>query len=446
MIRTVLDKIIHCSIISIILFQMTTVSGQIPQISIPQRAEINRYDNLYSTPQPKSPNTISSSPHDAFIRKQNESIMREVKENELKREAINRQHVIQKHLKSNAIPLPDFSGSPGTEYFHSAQKEILEMLEDKKSMSLKRAVFTTENAFFQNKIKYEEFDAAIQNLKQICLLKMQEEKLDINDELAKLMMVFRILSEIIEVKEPGTEKTIVHHPMKYDFEDYRAESNTSNYMVSKLLSQNTGQCHSMPLLFLILAEEMGTEAHWCFSPSHSFIKFRDKQNRWYNIELTQGAIVTDDFYMNSGFIKSKAIQTGIYLNPRTPKQAIAHLLNDLSLYYISRYGYDRFVEENCDLTVRYTPSDLTAYQIYANSCTTQAMYVINACGRPPKEQLPEYPQAYNLFKRMLQSYEKIDSLGYEDMPTEMYHKWLKQLDKAKTLPENQPSPMIQFKK
>ena len=415
------------------------------QVLLPQFSEINRYDDSCQPSHSKTHNMILS-PHSTFIQKQNESIMREVEENECRRTAINRQHVVREYLKSNSIPLPDFSSVSGSEYFHSARKEILEMLDGKKAMSLKRAVFVTENAFFQNKMKYEEFDAAIQNLKHICVLKMQEEKLDKNDELAKLMMVFRILSEVIEVKESGSEKTIVHYPIKYDFEDYHANLNASNYMVSKLLSQNTGQCHSMPLLFLILAEELGTEAFWCFSPSHSFIKFKDKQERWYNIELTQGAVVTDDFYMNSGFIKSKAIQTGIYLKPLTQKQTIAHMLNDLSFYYISRYDYDHFVKENSDLVLHYASSDLTAYQLYANICTAQAMYVIDVCGRPPKEQLPEYPQAYSLFKRMIHSYEKIDSLGYEEMPAEMYHNWLKQLDKAKILPENQTSPIIQIKK
>ena len=444
MIKVVLHKIIYWSIILITILRADSLFAQVPVISIPQPAEIDRFDNFHQTSPQKTPGISSS--RDALIQRQNEAIMREVKENERRRTAINRQYAIQKHMKSNSIPLPDFSSVPGSECFQSAREEILEMLEGKKEMSLKRAVFVTENAFFGNKMKYEEFDAAIQNLKHICLLKMQEEKLDKNDGLAKLMMVFRILSEVVEVKEPGSEKTIIHHPMKYDFEDYRADVNTGNYMVSKLLSKNTGQCHSMPLLFLILAEELKTEAFGCFSPSHSFIKFQDKQNRWYNIELTQGAVVTDDFYMNSGFIKSKAIQTGIYLNPRTMKQTIAHMLNDLSAYYISRYGYDHFIEENSNLVLRYSPSDLTAYQHYANICTVQALYVIDACGRPPKEQLPEYPQAHRLFKKMLQSYEKIDSLGYEEMPAEIYHNWLKQVDKAKTLPENQPSPIIQIKK
>ena len=79
--------------------------------------------------------------------------MREVKENERRRAAINRQYAIQKYMKSNSIPLPDFSPTPGSECFQSAREEILEMLEGKKEMSLKRAVFVTENAFFGNKME-----------------------------------------------------------------------------------------------------------------------------------------------------------------------------------------------------------------------------------------------------------------------------------------------------
>lgn len=424
-----LYKMIPCSIIFIIILQVNTISGQISQISTSQHPVMTRYDDMYNS-QPKVPNISSPFPQDTFIQQKNEAILREVEE----------------YLKCNSITLPVCSTTPISEYFHSARNEILEMLEGKRNLSLKRAVFVTENAFFQNRMKYEDFDTAIKNLKYICLLKLQEEKLDINDDMAKLMMIFRVMSEIIKVKEPSTEKIIVHYPMKYDFDDYSAQNKTSNYMVSKLLTNNAGQCHSMPLLFLILAEEMDVEAFWCFSPNHSFIKFKDKKNRWYNIELTQGALVTDDFYMNSGFIKSKAIQNGIYLNPLSARQTIAHLLNDLSFYYIPHYGYDHFVEENSNLVLQYAPFDLTAYNIYANVCTAQAMHAINECGRPPKEQLAEYPQAYSLYKRMLKSYEKIDSLGYEEMPVEMYHKWLNQIDKEKVLPENQSLPIIQFKK
>lgn len=64
--------------------------------------------------------------------------------------------------------------------------------------------------------------------------------------------------------------------MKYDFEDFYARGDLSKYMVSKLLAQNTGQCHSLPLLYLILAEELGVKAHLCFSPNHSILNYQTK--------------------------------------------------------------------------------------------------------------------------------------------------------------------------
>jgi len=42
----------------------------------------------------------------------------------------------------------------------------------------------------------------------------------------------------------------------------------------------------MPLYYLILAEAMGSEAYWSFSPLHSFVKIQDGKGAWYNIELT----------------------------------------------------------------------------------------------------------------------------------------------------------------
>ena len=106
-------------------------------------------------------------------------------------------------------------------------------------------------------------------------------------------------------------------------------------MISKLLAENSGQCHSLPLLFLILAEELDTEAYISYSPQHSFVKFKDDKGKWYDAELTQGAIVTDDFYMGSGFIKADAIRNGLFLEPRNIRQSIAHTLNILSRDWIS---------------------------------------------------------------------------------------------------------------
>ena len=135
MIKVVLHKIIYWSIILITILRANSLFAKVPVISIPEPAEIGRFDNFRQT-SPQKPSGISSS-RDALIQRQNEAIMREVKENERRRAAIN----------SNSIPLPDFSSAPGSECFQSAREEILEMLEGKKEMRLKRAIFVTENAF-----------------------------------------------------------------------------------------------------------------------------------------------------------------------------------------------------------------------------------------------------------------------------------------------------------
>ena len=169
-------------------------------------------------------------------------------------------------MSRGELALPTFSGAPGTGSFYAARDEINDMLCGKRPMSLKRAVFLCENAYFDNRMSYDRFNAEIQNLKKICLLKLKEEGASLQDNMAKNLMIFRVITDEVCVKEPGTEKTLTHYPMKYDFEDFYAREDASKYMVSKLLIQNTGQCHSLPLLYLILAEELGAKAHLSFSP------------------------------------------------------------------------------------------------------------------------------------------------------------------------------------
>ncbi|MFR0836832.1 MAG: hypothetical protein ACLSG8_12565 [Barnesiella sp.] len=45
---------------------------------------------------------------------------------------------------------------------------------------------------------------------------------------------------------------------------------------------------------------------------------------------------------------------------------------------------------------------------------------------------------------MLQSYAVLDSLGYEDIPDEVYRNWIKQTESEKDNRENRPSPIKQI--
>ena len=64
------------------------------------------------------------------------------------------------------------------------------------------------------------------------------------------------------------------------------------------------------------------------------------------------------------------------------------------------------------------------------------MQKINAAGRPKEDDLPKFPEAYQAYLDMLAAYDKVDGMGYQDMPKEAYQKWLKTIEREKKKQEN----------
>lgn len=359
-----------------------------------------------------------------------------------------RQRELQEELlmRRRNIVLPDFRGQDGTECFFNVKNEIEKALKGEKSLSIKDAVFLFENAFYGNSLNHTKYENEIANLKRFCTVKMREEKLNQNDNMAKLMMIFRVMTDKVTIKESGTEKKITHYPIKYDFENYDGNKNFENTFVSKLLITNMGQCSSIPKLFLILAEELNAEAYLSQSPNHSFVKFKDNTGKWYNAELTSGVLASDDFYMNSGFVKAEAIRNGIYLSTLTKEQVLAQILSETAQAYARRYGYDLFVKDALETVLKYYPNCISAHLELSNYITASALYVLDRSGCPSVELLHFYPQAHRWYYKMLAYYAKVDSLGYEKIPDKVYNEWLRQTEKAKEMPENKPSIFKQTRK
>ena len=220
--------------------------------------------------------------------------------------------------------------------------------------------------------------------------------------------------------------------MKIDFEDIWGEKDRSKLFVTKLIATHTGQCHSMPLLYLILCEAVGAEANLAFAPHHSYIKFKDGQNNWYNLELTRGTMVTDAFIVGSGFIKTEAIKNGIYMEPQTKQQVIAQCLTDLALGYAFKYGYDKFVIQCVDSALYYAPGNISALATKSNYHTAQFEYTVDQVGRPPKDTLKvHYPRIYELMETRNNFYRKMDAIGFVRMTKEFYESWLNSINEEK---------------
>lgn len=423
---------IPCKYISTVsLFLLITaanVLGQIPVIKQPQPATLSRgviigNQNSQNNSSPNIPtfpafNNRNQQQMDMYERDR----MEVQRMNELARQGAD------EYLSGNSsiqYDLPSQAGAQGTEYYYLAAKKLMDMLGGKTPLNLKDAVFSVENSFFEGQLDRKRYEERISEMVTIAKSKAIQDRYNWNNPVARNMMLYRVMSDTLNVKLPGQEKPSASFPMQYDFEDFMGEKNYSSMFVTKLLSSHTGQCHSMPLLYLILCEATGTEASLAFSPRHSYIKFRDKQNNWHNIELTNGKMVSDAFMIGSGFVNAASIKNGIYMQPQDRKQVIAHCLSDLASGYIKKYGYDNFVIQCVDSVLACAPGNTTALAIKYNYLGERLAYVADQIGRPPLEILKtDFPHVYKMLEERNSYYKMIDDIGYVEMPPELYEKWL----------------------
>ena len=306
------------------------------------------------------------------------------------------------------------------------------MLNGKAPLNLKNAVFSVENAYFEGQLDKKKYEENISRMANIARLKAGQDGLNWNNPITKNIMLYRVMADTLSVKFPMRERASTSFPMQYDFDDFRGEQDFSKLFVTKLLSSHKGQCHSLPLLYLILCEETGTEASLAFSPQHSYIKFKDKKNNWHNLELTQGMMTTDAFVVGSGFINAAAIKNGVYMQPQNKIQVIAHCLSDLASGYVTKYGYDKFVIQCVDSVLSYAPTNTTALAIKSNYHGIRLQYVADQIGRPPLDVLKsQYPDAYKLLEERNNFYRKLDEIGFVEMPKDVYERWLNSVNDEK---------------
>ncbi len=407
--------------------------AQVPVINTPQPATIQPNVNVgfpNQTPNYGSTNTNSKNPLDQY----------EKDKEELRQRNAELYETIYKESAYMPIKydLPSRANNTDADYFRQAYEKLNRMLSGQEPLNLKQAIFAIENAYFGGKLDYQQFDREIQNLITIAKLKAAQDGYNWKNPQSRNIMLFRVMADTLKLKSPANEGYITSYPMQYDFEDYMGKQDWSKMFVSKLLSSKSGQCHSLPLLYLILCEETGTPANLAFSPSHTYAKFKDQSGNWHNLELTNGRIVSDAFILGSGYITAEALKNRIYMEPLTQKQTISQCLADLAKTYTQKYGYDSFVSQCVDTTLKYDPTNIFARQVKSDYQTLRFEYVVNQVGRPHPDTLKaRYPKVYQLLEERNQTYQAIDASGYQEMPEQAYQEWLNSVNKEKEKQEHQ---------
>jgi len=424
--KIVLYSLLFISYYSVAQNSPTVPNPKLPTIGVPQPNIPNPYQ--YQT------NRQQVNPYDIIdndaIQKRNQQLINETVEAERRNaQSIQPQSDIQM-LASKGFPSQSYQ--EGTSSYYKAFDEINNMLEGKQQLNLGRAIFLVENAYYNNKLNYEDFQKTITDQIKICNEKIREEKLNKENNLVKNMMLFRLISDTLKIKPVGVERSITHFPIKYDLDDYKSEKHFDCHFVTKLMKSGYGQCYSMPLYYLILAEKIGAKAYWAFSPQHSFIKIQDERGTWYNLELTCNAILSDAHYMNSSYIKAEAIRNRIYLEPMDKKEVVAQMLVELGRGYYEKFGLDNFYL-NCSRTSSQHLSNqldpILMEAFYEQRLTLTLAKLLDA--KKPEIMKEKFPQAYRHFEKSQALYDKVDNLGYENLPEGIYARWLEHINKLK---------------
>ena len=426
------------NLIIFFLFGIIQVAGQTignndPTPKPPKVATIqppNVIKTNYGVNQPKTPSIYDPN---LTIQQRNQLLIQQAtRQNKLRSRRLVQEALseFEKPKYETTYNLPSKEHIAGTKFYRNAFRKISKM--DTNEYSVKEVTFLIENAYHEGKENSEHFNQIVKQTGKFLLQKMDEFGYDKNSNVAKNFILFRFFADTLKV----SGKDLKHLPITYDFNDYMGKNDWANMFVTKLMFSNKGQCNSMPRLYLILAEEIGAEAYLALSPNHSYIRFKDETEHWYNVELTNQMFTTNSMILGSGYIKAEALQSKIYMANLDKKQLLSLMLVDMANGYIHKFGYDEFVKKIIDKALILYPNGINANMLNSNFLTYKFEYFCHQFGINPRnhqelQKIRYYPKLVRMLNMVNAQYQKIDNLGYEPMPADAYQKWLNSLQKAK---------------
>ncbi|HEY8936270.1 MAG TPA: hypothetical protein VIM65_13650, partial [Cyclobacteriaceae bacterium] len=206
------------------------------------------------------------------------------------------------------------------------------MLKGETQLSFKRAVFITENAYTENLLSYDDFSFQIDALIKLTKAVAATDGLDYNksdrNQVLLAGAIYKAMKDSLHFQSPDKKISFMKIPFTYDMDDFWGETDWKKMFVNKLLYEQTGNCHSLPALYKILADELGIKAWLAIAPNHTYIKQWSDKTGWYNTELTAGRFPFDAEIKYNSYIKTEAIAAGVYMDTLSSKETISYVITD----------------------------------------------------------------------------------------------------------------------
>ncbi|MBS1559345.1 MAG: hypothetical protein JST69_11540 [Bacteroidetes bacterium] len=315
-------------------------------------------------------------------------------------------------------------------YYDQTFAELNQMLEGEQPMSFKRAVFITENAYTENLLSYDDFCFQIDALIKLTKSVAATDGLDYNkgdrNQVLLAGAIYKVMKDSLKFRSTDKKVNFTKIPFTYDMDDFWGGTDWTKMFVTKLLYEQTGNCHSLPALYKILADELGVKTWLAIAPNHTYIKQWSDKTGWYNTELTTGRFPFDAEIKHNSYIKTEAIAAGVYMDTLSSKETISYVITDLAQGYVKKFGYSDIATpvKWLDAALAYYPDYPNAMIMRAELLKKQYEQLMAEKGATNFSKLWNDPVSKSKFVTLEQSYYQIYQAGYRRMPKEMYLNWL----------------------
>lgn len=251
------------------------------------------------------------------------------------------------------------------DYYVDAFNEMSDMLAGRDSLSIKRAVFLAEWAYYEGKLDYKtDFCDEIDRIKRFILSLYAVNKL----HTYKTGMQMAISSYIVSPYS-GNNYT----PYTYDFETFSMDKEPwERQFVSRTLKTHKGQCRSLPWMYKILANELNADVSLAHAPRHCYIMYKDEDKftpeEWVNLELTTNQMNPSWSIKQEFEICDSAVLVGTYMTPLTDLQTVACQMAELAFGYCEKFNrYDEFTYYCASRSLEFYPMNPNAWIIRGKS-------------------------------------------------------------------------------
>ena len=151
-----------------------------------------------------------------------------------------------------------------------------------------------------------------------------------------------------------------NRPFVYDHDDPYGQD-LRNKLLATYLDTRRGNCVSMPILQLVVAEKLGLNVSLSTAPLHVFMRYTNPTNgRSIAIESTSGGHpARESEYFEQMGVTQAQVDSGIYLGVLSKRESIAVMASTVTEWLMSEGRYDEAISV-ADVLLEYYPTDVHA--------------------------------------------------------------------------------------